>query len=308
MFEYEVRTEITHVYQNLHLLDDGPSVQVPRTLPRIVRRLLGRLRRLEQQAGYSGKAMREGILAEGDPRQASIRAAVAVVSKPTRLGNGKWKLKTSGTFAENYYVCETDPFALQQAIAGCGGALVGPNVVLTAGHCVEPKPKPNWFAFGVDVSRAPDFILEPKEVVMGVVEEEIPSRDLAIVKLAERIPRSIALHVMMRPENGSTSEELFLVGYPWSLPRKVVDGRLLKAGESSFQATLDSNKSSGGAVYGSDFVLEGMHTKFGCDLITVNRCKVPVSCPGGQCTGVRVGRVPGSVQVRVAQLAFGAYQ
>lgn len=43
------------------------------------------------------------------------------------------------THAKDYYLCMGEKFAEQPVIANCSGALVAPDVIMTAGHCLQTE-------------------------------------------------------------------------------------------------------------------------------------------------------------------------
>ena len=97
----------------------------------------------------------------------------------------------------NYYnLCQSEPFWSQPIGSNCSGLLVGPDLVATAGHCIESQAACEniTFAFGyrMDAADAPRTTL-PANDVYGCAElvsqhyQGLPGHDYALVRLDREV-------------------------------------------------------------------------------------------------------------------------
>ena len=70
--------------------------------------------------------------------QKVARSTVSLISKSkiSQFSTGKAYIQTKSYGFDNN-LCSDEQFYYQKTAAFCSGALVGPDLVLTAGHCVE---------------------------------------------------------------------------------------------------------------------------------------------------------------------------
>lgn len=157
-------------------------------------------------------------------------------------------------------LCRDARFFGQKSLASCSAVLVGPDLILTAGHCVQPGDptgcQQRVVVFDYAAGRNEDII--PAVDVYHCVEivyqhqdtrESGYGEDLALIKLDRvvvgRKPMKLAKQL---PSKG---ELLKVIGYPWGIPQKVSEGHMLGEGPArlSFRHDVDTfSKSSGGPV------------------------------------------------------------
>ena len=170
---------------------------------------------------------------------------------------------------EQMMLCEGEKFAEQPAAAHCSGFLIGPDLVMTAGHCVQDSRgmKPieevcSEIFLTLDYKETnPDnpFEIEfPKENVFSckrvlVNKYEGRGLDYAIIQLDRKVLTREPLE--LRTEGKLTlGEDLTIIGYPWGIPGKIADdARVLHNDDDRyFGASLDSFQgNSGSAVFNS---------------------------------------------------------
>ena len=153
--------------------------------------------------------------------------------------SGKYLLAT-GNFGEAYGLCPDVRFREQTIGAFCSGSLVGEDLVLTAGHCIESeeKCKDTAFVFGYSISapgQSARTQMTPGEVYTcsKVVKRQwldttltingkpqtIRGQDYALVKLDRKVTgrRPLAINRLGGLKKG---DQLSATGHPNGLPFK----------------------------------------------------------------------------------------
>lgn len=218
--------------------------------------------------------------------RAAMNKAVSIF-RATALeedGDG-FKVKGSVFGSEARRLCPGQRFFEQRGASYCSGTLIGPDLVLTAGHCMGEKYKPAnrcgtaRFVFGFAVERRGEV---PERVsaadVYSCSKVEIYSydggTDFAVVRLdravSGRTPASI-----YTSELPAVGRSIFTVGGPYGLPLKVLNDASVRSVEENkgwFRTDLDSSGgNSGGGVFSSfTGLLLGVHTaSFDPDLVEI---------------------------------------
>jgi len=173
-------------------------------------------------------------------------------------------------------LCPDEPYKGQSAGAFCSGSLVGPDLVMTAGHCMETEEecKAAKFVFGFAAGKdgqpagnvSSDEVYSCGKLVAQKLEMNGP--DYAIVKL----DREVANHKPLRlrrsgnPPNGTP---LVVIGHPVGLPTKVTGGASIRQDDKGgfLVANLDTyGGNSGSAVLNSvTGEVEGILVRGGAD-------------------------------------------
>ena len=168
-------------------------------------------------------------------------------------------------------LCSGEPFREQQTGGFCSGALVGEDLIMTAGHCVKTAEdcQDIKFVFGFAVTTTGGTA--PTEVPASDVyscaklelvkhestadpDAEVRTKDLdyAIVRLDRKVTGHKVLAVNPA-QNIKAGASLFVIGHPVGLPRKVADGASVRdagADKLYFTANLDTyGGNSGSAVF-----------------------------------------------------------
>ena len=94
--------------------------------------------RAGQRAIYGVDDRREAFQIPASARQLAAASVALVQAADLRRSNNGWRLATT-SFKEEYELCPQEPFASQPLGCFCSGVLVAPDVIATAGHCIE-KP------------------------------------------------------------------------------------------------------------------------------------------------------------------------
>lgn len=162
-------------------------------------------------------------------------------------------------WGEMVELCPDEPYKGQQAGAFCSGSLVGPDLVMTAGHCMETEEecKAAKFVFGFAAGKdgqpaasvASDEVYSCGKLVAQKLEGT--GADYAIVKLDRPVPNHKPLR-LRRSGNPPNGTPLVVIGHPVGLPTKVAGGASIRQDDKGayLVANLDTyGGNSGSAVF-----------------------------------------------------------
>ncbi|MGZ3772089.1 MAG: trypsin-like serine peptidase [Pseudobdellovibrionaceae bacterium] len=190
-------------------------------------------------------------------RTAADSTVAIIPIKSLVAGNDVFKI-VSKTFAEDKGLCADEPFRDQPVAAVCSGALVGPDLIATAGHCIATKEDcANYaVAFGYamkDASTYPETIpanqiYNCKEIV---AREYSSAQDYAVIRLDRPVVDHKVLTLQKAP--AEPRDSVYVIGYPSGLPEKIADGARVRTQKGSyFRANLDTyGGNSGSPVFNS---------------------------------------------------------
>ncbi len=205
-------------------------------------------------------------------------------------GNQTFTLVNWDTFGELEGLCPGEPFINQPTPAWCSGFLVGPDLVATAGHCMELPDDCDLvaFIFGFKMLDATTPVLTfPQSQVYSckkIVGMELNDEgaDWAIVQLDRSVPDHKPLRVR-RTEKVPNGQRLLVIGYPEGLPGKIAGGAWVQDNDplSYFIANLDVlGGSSGSPVLNEDtLMVEGILVRGDIDFVEQGFCWVHYFCP-----------------------------
>jgi hypothetical protein len=174
------------------------------------------------------------------------------------------KVKTLAT--NDLKLCKNEPYANQPDLSMCSGFLVGPDLLVTAGHCtnqVQDACKSYRWVFGyqvengqnpTDQSFGEQEVYNCKEVVHEVFDPFGSGLDFSIIRLDRPVRDRQPLEIRKegKVENAA---KLVVMGYPWGLPLKISpNGSVLANTDSAaFYTSLDTFQgNSGSAVINMD--------------------------------------------------------
>ena len=175
-------------------------------------------------------------------------------------GDGTSTLQTQN-FGAARTLCSGERFRDQPIGAFCSGFLVGPDIIATAGHCVNAGNVTNVrFVFGFRMRNATtaETVISNAEIYRGVNvigrQEVGNGPDWALV----RIDRAVTNHGIARLRRtgriGDT-QAVHVIGHPSGLPTKFAGGAAVRNNQPNafFVANLDTyGGNSGSPVFNSD--------------------------------------------------------
>jgi hypothetical protein len=208
---------------------------------------------------------------------------------------------TTFSYGDQYQLCAEEPFKEQRSGAFCSGSLVGPDLLMTAGHCVPSAEACSGikFVFGFNIKKKgvlPNSV--PASEVYGcgslIRREQIDNgQDYALVKL----DRPVTGHKPLSINRGAISKgaKVFVIGHPAGLPTKVAGGATVRDPNPNgyFVANLDTyGGNSGSAVFNAiSGKVEGILVRGETDYVWKGSCRVSNKCPADGCRGEDVTKV-----------------
>jgi hypothetical protein len=207
-------------------------------------------------------------------------------------------------------LCPSEPYAEQPATADCSGFLVAPNLLVTAGHCMQQSWKGvypdcgryQWaFDYKADHYGQTDFKVKKENVysckrVVAQKLDKVTNLDYAIIEL----DRPVYDRKPLKFRNSgkiADDQELFVIGYPSGLPAKISANAKVRTNHNSyyFSTNLDSFEGNSGApVFNSKSgEVEGILVRGETDFIRRSDewCKVSYRCSDLGCKGEDVTRI-----------------
>ena len=213
-------------------------------------------------------------------------------------GDGTSSLKTE-KFGDAYRLCEDEPFREQPTGAFCSGFLVGPDLIATAGHCVDNGVANTKFVFGyqTDEKGVPTTIVQNSEVYSAkeVIGEDVGSdgADWALV----RLDRPVENHNIVTVRDSGKIDDgqaVHVIGHPAGIPKKYAPGANVRDNNRGayFVANLDTyGGNSGSPVFNSEtHEVEGILVRGATDFKWEGSCRVSNECPDTGCRGEDVTR------------------
>ena len=161
---------------------------------------------------------------------------------------------------ERFNVCSDERFANQPSAADCSGTLLAPDLVLTAGHCVDDNMCAgalrivSGYRMQNDSTLAQltiDDIYTCSHVVARTFSADI---DFAVIRLDRPVAGATTAKPKVGPLPLKTGQHLVVAGYPEGMPEKTAGGATVIDVRSSttdyFLADIDSFPGdSGGGVF-----------------------------------------------------------
>lgn len=182
-------------------------------------------------------------------------------------------LKGVPTLERGQNVCASENFAQQPVAATCSGFLVGPDTIVTAGHCYKSFATPEQvcksfaWVFGYEKASASqdplkDIAITNVYLCKEVVEAQLSATtDFAVIKLDRPVVGREPLKFRTSGKVANNTS-LVVIGNPTGLPTKVSPaGKITRNVDATrFSTTLDTfHGNSGSAVFDAKTgVIEGV--------------------------------------------------
>jgi V8-like Glu-specific endopeptidase len=230
--------------------------------------------------------------------------STAAMIENTSLDVSKDVVTIEGPTLESEGVCSDARFAKQQTAATCSGFLVGKDLLLTAGHCIENMNDCEQYSWVFDYSNIIKelniFKINKKHIYrcVKIISRSLNSKtqnDYALIQLDRQSERS-PLPIRKNSKISNTAK-LVVIGHPSGLPTKISDGALIRSNKNKyyFQANLDTfGGNSGSAVLDSETgIVEGILVRGEHDYVmdSVSNCHRPKICKMNECRGEDVTRI-----------------
>lgn len=183
-------------------------------------------------------------------------------------------------------VCSDQRFANQPTVVDCTGFLIGEDLLVTAGHCIDTKRHEyknemagscgthSWlFDYKTENSgnvnlgkTSTDNLYKCKKVIASKLEG---MEDFAIIQLDRKVTDRIPLK-MRTSGKISKNQEIFVMGHPSGLPLKFADGaKVFSHHDAYFSTNLDTfGGNSGSPVFNAEtYEVEGILVRGNTDYV-----------------------------------------
>lgn len=212
------------------------------------------------KAIYGSDSRMEVVESKNPLHQKLASSVAAMVSKKNiKTGTNGLSSLDKTSLKGRLNICSSERFAKQQSASDCTGFLVGPNLIATAGHCVDDDLcKDNNWVFDYKLS-------SPKETQVGDVKNSniysckrivdyeygmFSVVDWAVIELDRPVVGRTPLKLSNKAPKESQS--LFVIGTPSGLPLKIATGKVRKDRGDYFSTNLDTfGGNSGSPVFNS---------------------------------------------------------
>jgi len=211
-------------------------------------------------------------------------------------------------------LCESEAFAKQISPGYCSAFLITPQLIATAGHCVNghTRCEQMGFAFGYALERpdeVPNSVPRDQfyrcESLVGRVYNPFEEQDAidaqeywydwAVIKLDRPVTDHKPVVLTPKDERLARSEGVVMIGHPSGLPMKVTEGSVVvDSKERYFNTNLDIYKgNSGSVVFGAE---DGRAHGIAIRGSGGNSFELVSDGAGGQCNQSKVCEAVGSAR------------
>jgi len=226
------------------------------------------------------------------------------------------KLKDNG-------ICADDRFADQPVPGMCSGFLVGPDLLITAGHCARTLTscQSNAWVFGFAVDGAThtaglnipaDSVYRCKELVNQKLNS-LEGTDHALIRL-DRVVTGVAPLKVRTEGKIEDATDIVVIGHPMGLPTKVADGAKVRTNSHPhyFVANLDTFGGNSGSVVvnNNDLMVEGILVRGETDykFNAQKGCQEVFQCEDDKCRGEDVTRITDVIELTQREAVLNAAQ
>lgn len=268
--------------------------------------LCGALMPAPATAAESGTGVAPQVIYGADDRQevyqlgagrAKLAAStVALVTGDPDLAGKPITLPLQPDLQTQYKLCDGQRFVKQPVPAFCSGALVAPDIILTAGHCVKvagsnegvPLNK-MLFVFGFDmlnttqvrIGFAGKDVYAAKSLIKRVQSN---TADYALIRLDRKVTGRPALKIAPN-EPLAIGKGIFVIGHPSGLPTKLAAGAAIsQVKATTFLSNLDTFAgNSGSPIFGGQSgAIIGVLDEGQKDYVKKGQCNVVNTLPNNK--------------------------
>ena len=245
------------------------------------------------RADIFGRDDRIDVLSSSSKSELGRAVAVGVINSLwTDLGNGNSELYADPI---SEYMCKDERFVNQASVSyACTGFLVGPDLLVTAGHCGTNTGEVRNSSEGYceaytwmfdyradsDVNRIPNNDIYKCSEIIYAVQQEIDGnmQDFSLIRLDRKVEGRTPLKLAQ--QEAKLNERITMLGHPMGLPLKYTySARVFRGVEGrSFLTNLDAfggnsgspvfntkNEVVGVLIAGNPSVATYRDPKAGCD-------------------------------------------
>ena len=230
------------------------------------------------------------------------RSVAAQISKDFLEKRGGVFLLNAKTLSENG-ICKEERFSGQPSPANCSGFLIGEDLLVTAGHCVQSEEDCLHYHWVFDFKKGfnngvpkefPSKNIYSCQKVILTKYDPMEKNDYALIKLDR--PVLMRKPLTFRKEGKIKDQsELVVIGHPSGLPTKISDNaRVRENGDPLFfNANLDTFQGSSGSPVFNKItgLVEGILVRGDTDYINKNSCMAINTCDDNACRGEDVTRI-----------------
>ncbi len=242
------------------------------------------------------------------------RSTAALIPSRGVQTNGNMTKIVGRTLGAQMGLCESEPFFEQTAAANCSGFLVAPNILVTAGHCVEGR----WgqaadchkykYVFGFETTHQgqteysvpSENVYSCKRIIKSILDQST-RMDYAVIELDRPV---VGREPMPFRKQGKIADgqEVVVIGHPSGIPTKIADGAFVRNNSRDvyFSASLDTyGGNSGSAVFNvTTGEIEGILVRGDTDYVRRNGCVVSNQCSMDGCRGEDVTRITNVAEIQ----------
>jgi len=218
-------------------------------------------------------------------------------------GNGGSRLQSTN-FGDSLNLCENERFREQPIGAFCSGFLVGPDLIVTAGHCVKNADDltNTRFVFGYRMENenqartaiSNSDIYKGKEIV-GRRQDPGNGSDCCIVRLERPVDNHSHFQNIRKSGKIPDTARVHVIGHPVGLPLKYAGGAWVRNNQNDpyIVCNLDTYGGNSGSPVINDneaHEIEGILVRGDTDFKQVGNCQRSNVCPNTGCQGEDVTR------------------
>lgn len=251
-----------------------------------------------------GEDNRQDVYSSTNSLYKQLASSTAAMIQSSQLKDEGDSVTVIASTLEGDGICSDERFASQPTAAMCSGFLVGKDLLLTAGHCIQSMTdcEANSWVFGYSntAGETSVFNINKKDIyvcteIIARALDDKTDNDFALVRL-DRVSDRAPLKFRKSGKISSDSS-IVVIGHPSGLPTKIADGAFVRSNDNKyfFQANLDTfGGNSGSAVFDAKTgIVEGILVRGERDYVldTSANCYRPKVCDMDGCRGEDVTRI-----------------